>query len=284
MINKHLLALLFISTSLIGCNSGGSSEDTEPLPVDEEVTPITDGSWYKPSVSTTWQWQLKDTVNTNYDVELYDIDLFDSSTALIAQIQSNNQKVICYFSAGSYEEWREDKDQFNANDLGSTLDGWEDERWLDIRNDNVRSIMTNRLDLAKQKGCDGVEPDNVDGYVNNSGFNLTSADQLDFNRFIANEAHKRSLSIGLKNDLDQVLELVDYYDFSVNEQCFEYSECETLTPFINQNKPVFNAEYLQSYVNDDEAKIALCTESINLQFSTLILPLDLDDTFRLSCL
>ena len=58
----------------------------------------------------------------------------------------------------------------------------------------------------KTKGYDGVEPDNVDRYVNASGFDLDADAQLAFNRFIANEAHARGLSVGLKNDLDQVPE------------------------------------------------------------------------------
>ncbi|MCB0077412.1 MAG: endo alpha-1,4 polygalactosaminidase [Anaerolineales bacterium] len=87
-----------------------------------------------------------------------------------------------------------------------------------------------------------------------------------------------------KNDLAQINELVDYYDFSVNEQCFEYDECNTLFPFINNGKPVLNAEYSNKYVADESARHDLCTESVNNQFSTLILPLNLDDEFRFSCL
>ena len=143
--------------------------------------------------------------------------------------------------------------------------------------------MQSRLDLAKQKGCDGVEPDNMDAYVNNSGFDLSANDQLVYNRFIANQAHDRNLSVGLKNDLDQVIELVDYFDFAVNEQCFEYGECASLMAFIEQGKPVLNAEYLAQYVSDESQRNLLCDESIELQFSTLILPIDLDDSFRLSC-
>ena len=36
--------------------------------------------------------------------------------------------------------------------------------------------------------------------------------------------------------------LVDDFDFAVNEQCHQYNECESLTPFTEQNKAVFNAE------------------------------------------
>jgi hypothetical protein len=143
--------------------------------------------------------------------------------------------------------------------------------------------MKNRLDLAKQKGCDGVEPDNMDGYSNNSGFTLTASDQLDFNRFMAKEAHARKLSIGLKNDLNQIKQLVDDFDFAVNEQCFEYSECAQLTPFIQKNKAVLNAEYKQHYVTNPVARKALCKQSKALEYSTLILPHNLNDSFRYSC-
>jgi hypothetical protein len=244
----------------------------------------TEASWYVPPPLTTWQWQLQGVVNTSYQVDLYDIDLFDSPTTLIQQIQGSGARVICYFSAGSYEGGRSDSSQFSANDLGNTLAGFEDERWLDIRSANVRSIMELRMDLAQQKGCDGVEPDNMDGYVNNSGFSLTAVDQLSFNRFIAAAAHSRKLSVGLKNDMDQIEQLVDEFDFSVNEQCFEFSECDLLAPFISAGKAVLNAEYLQVYVDDESTRDALCTESLERQFSTLILPLQLDDAFRYSCL
>jgi len=248
---------------------------------DSKNNPPTSKNWYKPAPSATWQWQLSETVNTSYNVEIYDIDLFYSSKSLIRQLQSNNIKVICYFSAGSFEKGREDEVDFKANELGTVLIDWPDERWLDIRSTNVRDIMKARLELAKQKGCDGVEPDNMDGYDNNSGFPLTANDQLNFNRFIAKESHARGLSVGLKNDLGQITELVDDFDFAVNEECFEFNECNTLKPFIDQGKAVLNAEYKQTYINNPTP---ICNQSINLQFSTLLLPLDLDDSFRHSCL
>ncbi len=240
-------------------------------------------SWYQPPVAVTWQWQLSGKVNPAYDVEIYGIDLFDTSQQSIQQLQASGKKVICYFSGGSYEAWRSNSQQFSSADLGAPLDGWAQERWLDIRSPGVRGIMQNRLDLAQQKGCDGVEPDNMDGYTNDSGFDLTAADQLDFNRFIAAQAHSRALSVRLKNDLDQVSKLVDYFDFAVNEQCFEFDECEQLAPFIAAQKPVLSAEYKPAYVNHEAARRSLCANAVGKQFSTLILPLNLDDSFRLSC-
>lgn len=283
---KRILTVQFLLIMAVtGCD-GGSSPSESGTSLDPNVPPVLGDSWIKPTPFSTWQWQLQlqGNINTTYSVQLYDVDLFTISTSSIQALQAIGIKVICYFSAGSYEDFREDSNKFLPSDLGSTLDGFADERWLDIRSSNVHTIMKDRLDTAKQKGCDGVEPDNMDGYLNNSGFALTANDQLAFNRFIANESHNRELSVGLKNDLDQIADLVDYFDFSVNEQCFEFQECNLLTPFIDNGKAVLNAEYADKFVTDETERDAMCSESINMQFSTLVLPLDLDDSFRFSCL
>lgn len=103
--------------------------------------------------------------------------------------------------------------------------------------------MTARMDLCKAKGFDGIDPDNVDGYANDTGFPLTYQDQLQYNIFLATEAHARGLSIGLKNDLLQVNDLLLYFDWAINEQCFQYRECDHLLPFIQAGKAVFEIEY-----------------------------------------
>jgi len=275
---KTIFALSIILGSLLtGCGGGSSGGSNTSKPT------LSTGNWFKPAVTTTWQWQLQGTVNTGYNVDLYDIDLFDSSASLITSLQAMNKKVICYFSAGSFEDFRPDAAQFLASDKGNTLQGFANEQWLDIRSANVRQIMQARLDLAKQKGCDGVEPDNVDGYTNNTGFPLSAADQLAYNQFLATEAHSRGLSVGLKNDIDQAAQLVSRFDFSVNEQCHEFNECDKLAVFINAGKPVFNAEYASVFVNDSVQRQMLCTDSLSRSFRTLVLPAALDDSFRFSC-
>jgi len=248
------------------------------------ITPYTNGLWYKPDINTSWQWQLQGNIDTSYNVKVYDIDLFDTNKTVIQLLKNHGKKVICYFSAGSYENWRSDKDKFPLSVLGNNMDGWAGEKWLDISNESLAPIMEARLDLAVQKGCDGVEPDNVDGYDNNTGFALNADDQLAYNKFIANEARKRGLSVGLKNDLNQVIELEPYFDFSLNEQCYAYNECDKMQPFVDNNKPVFNVEYLKKYVdNTNNARDKMCADSIALKFRTLVLPLELDNSFRYSC-
>lgn len=199
---------------------------------------------WQPAPGTTWQWQLGDDINTSWDVEMYDIDLFDTPQEIIDELHAAGRVVICYFSAGSFEEGRPDADQFPESVLGKVLEDWPHERWLDIRQmDVLVPIMTARLDLAVEKKCDGVEPDNVHGYANVTGFPLDAADQLTFNRWLAAEAHQRNLSIGLKNDLDQISDLVEDFDWALNEQCFEFDECDLMLPFIEANKAVFGVEY-----------------------------------------
>ena len=276
--------LCLIPFFFIACGGGSGSDSTGLSQVNSGNVDSENNTWYKPNVNTTWQWQLSGTLNSSYNADLYDIDLFDTDRLMIDSLHQEGKRVICYFSAGSYENWREDESAFPVEVLGNNLDGWPGEKWLDISSELIRPIMISRLELAKEKGCDGVEPDNIDGFTNNTGFALSDSDQLNYNEFLAEQAHARGLSIGLKNDVDQVGELEPYFDFAINEQCHKYNECDTLTPFILNNKPVFNAEYKKAYVNNtDNKRDLMCEDSLQLQFQTLVLPLNLDDAFRIVC-
>lgn len=106
----------------------------------------------------------------------------------------------------------------------------------------LKPILDNRLHMCRAKGFDAADPDNVDGYTNQTGFPLTAADQLAFNRWLAAEVHGYGMSVGLKNDLNQVGDLVGAYDFAVNEQCYEYAECDAVAPFA-AGKAVLHIEY-----------------------------------------
>jgi hypothetical protein len=190
---------------LLGSACGDSGEDQ--------------GLW-RPNAADTWQWQLQGTVDTGYDVDVYDIDLVETSRDVIDELRSDGRRVVCYFSAGTWETFRGDLAP-PAEAIGNPLVGFPDERWFDIRHNAVRARVVAQLDLASERNCDGVVPDNVDGFANDTGFDLSASDQLAFNRFIAAEAHERNLATGLKNDLDQVADLVDEFDFAVNEQCHD---------------------------------------------------------------
>jgi hypothetical protein len=187
----------------------------------------------------------------------------------VAQLHADGRKVICYVNVGAAEDFRSDYAGFPAAVLGRS-NGWAGEKWLDIRRiDLIGPLLAQRFDLCREKGFDAVEPDNVDGYDNDSGFPLTAGDQLVFNRYIAGLAHARGLAVALKNDLAQVPELVTEFDFAVNEQCFEYRECGNLAPFIRAGKAVFETEYSGSTG-------AFCPQAVQLKLSSLLKNKELD--------
>ena len=285
----RLSGLLLLAALAVACGSGDDDDDpvaaaspTAAAPTAAARTNI-DGDWWRPQPSLTWQWQLQGAVNASYAVAVYDIDLFDSEPALIESLHAAGRRVICYFSAGSAENWRPDFADFAEADVGEPLDGWEGERWVDIRSPRVLAVMLARLDLAQQRGCDGVEPDNVQSYDDDTGFELTAADQLAFNRRVADEAHARGLAVGLKNGGGQVADLVDWYDFALNEECHEFEECSDFEPFIAAGKPVLNVEYRDSRGKARELAEDVCPQANAAGLRTLILPLELDDSFRVAC-
>lgn len=236
--------------------------------------PATVHDWWKPPVDTSWQWQLGDAaIDRSFDVDMYDIDLFDQSAEVVAALHAEGRKVVCYISVGSYEDWREDADQFPPSVLGNDYEGWPGEKWLDIRQiDVLAPIMRARLDLCKEKGFDAVEPDNIDSYTTDTGFPLTYDDQLEYNHWLADEAHQRGLSIGLKNNSDQVAELIDDFDWALTESCFEQEWCEALLPFIEAGKPVFAAEYTDAGTTLDE----FCAQAQTLRINAILKNRDLD--------
>ncbi len=231
-----------------------------------------------PKPGAAWQWQLSGKIDTSVDADIFDVDLFDTPQETIDLLHAKGRKVVCYFSAGTYENWRPDKSKFPDDVIGRRLDDWEGESWLDIRQiDRLRPIMAARMDLAKEKHCDGVEPDNVDGYDNKTGFPLKAEDQIHFNRMLAEEAHKRGLSIALKNALGLIEVLEGHFDWALNEQCFQYDECEMLQPFLDAGKAVLGV----SYVSKGKAG-KICREANQMGFSWLIKRWDLD-AWRMDC-
>jgi len=217
---------------------------------------------WRPAPRTSWQWQLIGPVDLSIDAAMYDIDLFDNATSVISALHARGRRAICYLSAGTWEDWRPDANTFPAFVMGNSL-SWPGERWLDIRRlDILGPIMGARLDLCKAKGFDGVEPDNVDGYANDTGFPLTAQDQLRYNIFLANAAHARGLSVGLKNDVDQVEQLLPHFDWTLNESCFRHQECQRLLPFVAAGKAVFHVEY------DLDARL-FCPEANALDFNSM---------------
>jgi len=228
-----LLLLLFLVLLLL------------PLALVKPDVSRAESGWWVPPQGTTWQWQLgSEPVDQSVEAQMYDIDLFENSAEVVSSLHAQGRHVICYLDAGTWEEWRPDKGEFPQSVLGKAVAGYPNERWLDISDlAAIEPIMKARLEMCKQKGFDGVEADNVEGYELETGFELTGAEQLTYNEWLAETAHSLGLSIALKNDREQASQLEPYFDFALDEECFESKECGKLAPFIDAGKAVFEVEY-----------------------------------------
>jgi hypothetical protein len=300
-----LLAILMAGCNLPGGFSGDTSGDdistneaSTPVSVDQTALPSEEsptepvqaptnppdleteqpsGNWWHPAPGLSWQWYLTDEeMDISFEADVYDIDL-DQDQAVVEKLHARGVRVICYISVGSWENWREDADAFPDEVLGKKYEGWPDERWLDIRQiDLLAPIMRARLDECAAKGFDGVEPDNIEIYENATGFPLTYSDQLTYARWLADEAHARGLAIGIKNAPDMVADSLDFFDFAITEDCYFYSWCEDMLPFVDSGKLVLAAEYTDMNVSF----IGACAWGAENGFSFILKDRDLTEWIK----
>lgn len=177
-------------------------------------------------------------------VDYHFVDGFGFPATDIVKIKNQGAKAFCYFSS-QYEDWRPDAKDFPKKDIGKGLDGWKGESWVNVKSDAIKAIMLKRFDLAKSKGCDGVDLDNVDFYTHDSGFKFSINDGIEYVTFLCSEAHKRGMLFNLKNGLKMIKSLEACVDTFQNEECMDYDECDYYDD-VSKKKPVFGITYKSS--------------------------------------
>jgi hypothetical protein len=258
---RGLVAGAALACCSAGCNGGGASPGGDAGA----------STWWAPLPGTSWQWQLTGTLDTSFDVAAYDIDLFNTAPADIDALHAQQRRVVCYFDT-AYEPDRPDSSALDPY-RGNPVQGWPGQYWVDIRQPAVVAVMQARIALAQQKHCDAIEADDVDARSNNPGFPVTADDQQSFIKHLAADAHAHGLGYALKNDLDEVEVLLDSVDFAVNEECFQYNECDRLAPFISAHKAVFQVEYTDGDLAQKGA--TFCAQANAMNFDSLVKHLDL---------
>ena len=274
---------------------------TAPTTTPRKVPPvIASRRIWRPRPGTTWQWQITGAVNLNVTpAAMFDIDLEDALPAartiavagfgrvtwpkgdnagVIPRLHARGRVVICYLDSGAWESYRPDAALFPASVRGGST-GWSGERWLDIRPEAWRKfapLIWARMNLARAIGCDGIEPDQNNPMGNNPGFPITFANQRAWYLEVARQAHARRLSVGMKNGIESIdARTVAAFDWALNEECFQYSECEALRPFIAARKAVFQVEY-------EGNPAVFCPSARSLRFSSMKKRLELD-AWRIVC-
>jgi hypothetical protein len=227
--------------------------------------------WHPKPTTKPWQWQLQGKINTKVPACVYDVDGFETPRRSVALLHRKHVKVICYLDVGSWESYRPDKGEFPRSVIGRRYQGFPDERWLDVAHfHRFEKPLKQRFNMCARKRFDAVEPDNLAGWEkeNHTGFKITKADQLRFNRWVARQVHGRGMSVALKNDGRQADRLIHNFDFAIVEQCFQYHECGLYRTFIRHHKAVFETEY-------EQKPKQYCKTAVALRFSSVYKSYDL---------
>lgn len=260
---------LLAAALLLAAASPAAADTPSCPPVQRQA----DGTWKPVATTAPWQWQLQGKIDTGVPACAFDLDGFETPRATVAALHRSGRVAICYLDVGSWESYRPDAGRFPRSVIGRRYEGFPDERWLDIAHfHRFAPILERRFRLCARKGFDAVEPDNVAGFENRTGFPLTAGDQLRFNRWVAARVHTLGMAVALKNDPGQVHALLPRFDFAIVEECFQYEECESYEPFVRNGKPVFEAEYELDPSAYCEAAAALGFSSIRKSYGLFARP------------
>lgn len=262
------IASLLVLAPAIGDSAAGKTPPGCP-PVEHGAGDI----WRAVPTTAPWQWQLQGRIDTGVPACIFDVDGFETPAATVAALHRKGRVAVCYLDVGSWESYRPDAGRFPRSVIGRRYEGFPDERWLDISRFRLFApILERRFQLCARKGFDAVEPDNVAGWENRTGFHLTAADQLRFNRWVAARVHALGMAVALKYDPKQARQLAGQFDFAIVEQCFQYRECGSYSPFVRGGKAVFEAEYELELSDYCEAARALGFSSIRKSYDLYAKP------------
>jgi hypothetical protein len=182
---------------------------------------------------------------------------FVYTTGAVNSLHSMGKKAIGYIDAGDAEQGRPDYQQYvdfdnacNGCLIGNPFSGFRSEFMLNINNDKgqadfIRKMIAARTDRVAANGFDAVEYDVLANFENKSGFTITDATQAAFNISLTTIARNHFLSVPLKSDVDQATEssVEQAFDFVIDEQCNQFSQCGDYAAWQTAGKSIFNVEY-----------------------------------------
>jgi uncharacterized repeat protein (TIGR01451 family) len=236
-----------------------------------------------PTGKVAWDWQIGASGDSNVTipsgVSLLDLDGFNISASKISSLKSQGIYTVCYIDAGSYEDGRPDsslypaylkiykdvqwnewfldvKDVFRPiQPAGTQL---VNNQWVDASGKPLPGLPTAgafgplleaRFKMCADKGFDALEPDNLQN-DENAGGKVSLQEQIDFNGWVADTAHRYNLAAFQKNGPDKILlkdktgkMMVEKFDAILNEECQTNSECPPLAQYVKRGKLALNTEY-----------------------------------------
>ena len=168
----------------------------------------------------------------------------------VAELHARVVKVICYIDVGSWETYRPDERSSRVGIADPTTASKKSAGSTSAAS-TLQEADEHRFDMCARKGFDAVEPDNVAGWEkeNNTGFKITRADQLQFNRWVARRSTSHGMSVALKNDGRQTKELSPASTSPSSRSASSTNECGFYTPFIEGARPSSRPSTKQNRAN-----------------------------------
>ncbi len=273
--------------------AGGADLDADVLGRDvagEAEGPAQDaGSWWRPTGIIRWHYQLESlpAETVDRDVLVVDftayLDALRDGRSIVQEWRSKGRKVLGNFSACTAEQFRSDWGQFPSDALGKVVSGYEDERWIDIRNARVREIMKARVDAAKQGQLDGLLLSNFEGISQNSGLGITASDANDYAEFLSRSCHDLGLTFGIDRvPLAQAQVLEPHVDLVLGERCFVTDGCAFAEPWRVAGKSVLGVEMFESQSAAGRERDSVCQKAVGFGVS-MILKTEESASFALYC-
>ncbi|RYY56725.1 MAG: endo alpha-1,4 polygalactosaminidase [Chitinophagaceae bacterium] len=271
---EKLFVTLIFSALLAGCQKDGNEVtnimDTSPLPSDKTT-------WWQPTAGISFDWDLDDLQDgDNFSSDVVDVDAFSTTAEQVARFHAQGKKVIAYLSVGTIENYRPDDGLLPKEVIGNVYPEWPDERWIDIRQpEKLQPWLNSRFNMIISKGFDAIEPDNLDGYDNETGLNISIEDTKKYCDLLISLAHKNGLGIGQKNVPDLAADYSSKFDWILTEDAFEQGWQDQVSVYPTLNKPVFAVEYTdntsQSTFSDN-----FCPRSKSLGYFIVLKKRELD--------
>ncbi|KAI3656652.1 hypothetical protein MP638_003440 [Amoeboaphelidium occidentale] len=189
----------------------------------------------------TFDYQLD--VYKKKNVGVFIFDGFRVNKTISKQLADNGTHVLCYFSAGTIETWSPDFDRFKGL-LGKKVIGRDQIYWIDNSKISLlEPIFLDRIKLAKESHCSGIDWANTNSYTQDTGVNVNPQSAFYLMRKLYEWTHKNGLLVGLSNNPNFNFNFGELFDYRIVTTCTFDDSCQAYQNFTKTNKPVFGLEY-----------------------------------------
>ena len=216
-----------------------------------------------------------------------------SQASAIAMLHGSGTIVLCHAGTGAMKLTDPDAMKFPGYEAtppnrptamkAASAIGWStsltdaNERFVDFRIAAAADVIYQRIQLAKDIGCDGVlaQRNDAELFTDPSltpGFTVQEEQESAWIVNLANKAHQLKLSIGGRGNhaAPYVQEVRDDYDWLMAERCSEGPDCDLGKAFTNVHRAVFALDYTTFEDGTANSKTSICDAYKNTEVDGII--------------